>query len=47
MNFVTHDLTHLRAAYGYWAVLIFMDIESIGINNERDDAAPTQGARRG
>ena len=31
MHFVTHDLTHLLAAYGYWAVLLFVAIESIGI----------------
>jgi len=31
MHFVTHDLTHLLAVYGYWAVLLFVAIESIGI----------------
>jgi len=31
LHFATHDLTHLLSAYGYWAVLIFVAIESTGI----------------
>jgi len=31
LHFATHDLTHLLTAYGYWAVLIFVAIESTGI----------------
>jgi len=31
MHFVTHDLTHLLAVYGYWAVLLFVVIESVGV----------------
>ena len=27
----TSDLLHLLASYGYWAVLVFVGIESIGI----------------
>src|SRR5947209_14716202 len=31
IHFATSDLTHLLTTYGYWAVLVFVDIESIGI----------------
>ncbi|GAC1456911.1 MAG: hypothetical protein PVSMB4_17060 [Ktedonobacterales bacterium] len=31
MQFGLHDLTHLLAIYGYWAVLVFVAIESAGI----------------
>jgi membrane protein DedA with SNARE-associated domain len=31
IHFATHDLVHLLAAYGYWAVLLFVAIESTGI----------------
>jgi membrane protein DedA with SNARE-associated domain len=31
LHFATHDLTHLLNVYGYWAVLIFVAIESTGI----------------
>lgn len=31
IHFATSDLTHLLTTYGYWAVLIFVAIESIGI----------------
>jgi len=31
LHFATHDLTHLLTAYGYWAVLLFVAIESTGI----------------
>jgi len=31
LHFATHDLTHLLNAYGYWAVLLFVAIESTGI----------------
>jgi len=31
LHFATHDLTHLLNVYGYWAVLIFVGIESTGI----------------
>jgi membrane protein DedA with SNARE-associated domain len=30
-NFATSELTHFLAAYGYWAVLLFVAIESTGI----------------
>ncbi len=30
-NFATSTLTHLLTTYGYWAVLLFVAIESIGI----------------
>lgn len=30
-HFATSDLTHLLTTYGYWAVLVFVAIESIGI----------------
>jgi len=31
LHFATHDLTHLLNVYGYWAVLVFVAIESTGI----------------
>jgi len=31
LHFATHDLTHLLNTYGYWAVLLFVAIESTGI----------------
>ncbi len=31
LHFATHDLTHLLSTYGYWAVLVFVAIESTGI----------------
>ena len=31
IQFAAHDLTHLLADYGYWAVLVFVMIESTGI----------------
>jgi membrane protein DedA with SNARE-associated domain len=31
MPHLAHDVTHLLATYGYWAVLLFVAIESIGI----------------
>src|SRR5947209_4068142 len=31
IHFATSDLTHLLTTYGYWAVLVFVGIESIGI----------------
>ncbi len=31
LNFATHDLTNLLASWGYWAVLVFVMIESTGI----------------
>ena len=31
VHFATHDLTQLLQTYGYWAVLIFVAIESTGI----------------
>src|SRR5256884_2648683 len=31
IHFATSDLTHLLTTYGYWAVLVFVAIESIGI----------------
>lgn len=31
LNFATHDLTNLLATWGYWAVLVFVMIESTGI----------------
>jgi membrane protein DedA with SNARE-associated domain len=31
MQIATSELTHLLAIYGYWAVLVFVSIESIGI----------------
>jgi len=31
LHFATHDLSQLLASYGYWAVLIFVAIESTGI----------------
>jgi membrane protein DedA with SNARE-associated domain len=31
IHFATHDLTHLLNTYGYWAVLLFVAIESTGI----------------
>ncbi len=31
LNFATHDLTNLLASWGYWAVLLFVMIESTGI----------------
>src|SRR5579859_6905128 len=30
-HLATSELTHLLTAYGYWAVLVFVSIESIGI----------------
>jgi membrane protein DedA with SNARE-associated domain len=31
ISFATHDLLHLLATYGYWAVLVFIAIEITGI----------------
>ena len=31
MHFALHDLNHLLASYGYWAVLLFVAVESTGI----------------
>ena len=31
MHIATSELTHLLSVYGYWAVLVFVSIESIGI----------------
>lgn len=31
MHFAAQDLNHLLAQYGYWAVLVFVAIESLGI----------------
>src|SRR5947209_9791585 len=31
IHFATSDLTHLLTTYGYWAVLVFVGIESVGI----------------
>lgn len=31
MHFAVHNLTHLLQQYGYWAVLVFVAIESTGI----------------
>jgi membrane protein DedA with SNARE-associated domain len=31
IHFAAHDLNHLLATYGYWAVLLFVAIESTGI----------------
>jgi len=31
LHFATNDLSHLLSTYGYWAVLIFVAIESTGI----------------
>src|SRR5450759_335555 len=31
IHIATSDLTHLLTTYGYWAVLVFVGIESIGI----------------
>ena len=31
MHFAANDTTHLLQLYGYWAVLIFAMLESIGI----------------
>jgi membrane protein DedA with SNARE-associated domain len=31
LHFASQDLTHLLTAYGYWAVLVFVAIESTGI----------------
>jgi membrane protein DedA with SNARE-associated domain len=31
ISIATHDLLHLLATYGYWAVLVFIAIESTGI----------------
>jgi membrane protein DedA with SNARE-associated domain len=31
LHIAGHDLTHLLATYGYWAVLVFVAIESTGI----------------
>jgi len=31
LHFATNDLAHLLSSYGYWAVLIFVAIESTGI----------------
>ncbi len=31
MHFALHDLDHLLASYGYWAVLLFVAVESTGI----------------
>lgn len=31
IHFAPSDLTHLLTTYGYWAVLVFVSIESIGI----------------
>ena len=31
MHFAVQDLNHLLALYGYWAVLVFVAIESLGI----------------
>ena len=30
-HFSGHKLTHLLATYGYWAVLLFVAMESMGI----------------
>jgi membrane protein DedA with SNARE-associated domain len=31
LHLASHDLSHLLSAYGYWAVLVFVAIESTGI----------------
>ena len=31
MHFSGHDIHHLLSTYGYWAVMLFVGIESIGI----------------
>lgn len=31
MHFAVQDLNHLLAQYGYWAVLVFVGIESLGV----------------
>lgn len=31
IHFAAHDLNHLLATYGYWAVLVFVALESTGI----------------